>query len=409
MVKKFFRILMILPFFLVFSCSVNWFNDFNELREEEFSVSYNFYQNEEAASSENSAHFSRRYEIGRTLTLSDFPSENSSEVQKFSSEKVFLGWKFYRNSISKNTERPKSISVDENGYVTALYVSSSPYDFVADWGNPAEYTVKHLQQNISDDEYTEFAQETKRGVIGSETEVAAKDYEGFYVVQPILQKIIQEDGSTIVEIKYNRNKYTIKFEKNGGSGDELSEITLKYGAEYTLPENNFTPPDGKHAANIWNTKNDGTGQAYKANESVKNLSSKNGDIVILYAQWEYNGHDSSGSASNPIEDAEKISFALNSNSSSTISRPAYITISSLLSGAAIKLADWKIYRNYLGVISNECTLLQSEDKNDLYSSGEISNVYIYIDDTWESGEYTLNIFAEYNGVGVSKEITVKVD
>lgn len=408
MVKRFFRVFIILPFFLAFSCSVNWFNDFNELREEEFSVNYNFYQNEESDASENSAHFSRRYEIGRTLTLSDFPDKNSSEVQKFGSEKIFLGWKFYRNSINKNTELPKSISLDENGYVSAIYVSSSPYDFIADWGNPAKYTVKHLQQDISDDEYTEFEQETKQGAIGAETEASSKDYEGFSVVQPVSQKTILEDGSTIVEIKYNRNKYTIKFDKNGGSGEELSEITLKYGAEYTLPKNNFTPPDGKYATNTWNTKNDGSGESYSERETVKNLSSKNGDIIILYAQWEYNGHDSSGSATDPIEDAGKISFTLKSDSSN-ISKPGYIRISSVLSNATVKLSGWKIYRNYLNVISDECTLLQSENEKDLYFSDEISDVYIYVDDTWASGEYTLDIFAEYNGIGVSKELTIKVD
>lgn len=80
MVKKLFHVLIILPFILSFSCSVNWFNDFNELRKEEFSVNYNFYANKEDDSSESPAYFSRRYEIGSTLSSENFPQPDDIDV-----------------------------------------------------------------------------------------------------------------------------------------------------------------------------------------------------------------------------------------------------------------------------------------------------------------------------------------
>ncbi len=411
MVKKLFYVLIILPFILIFSCSVNWFNDFNELRKEEFSVNYNFYANKEDATSEFPAYFSRRYEIGGTLSSEKFPQPDDIDVQKIASEKVLLGWKFYRKSGSKSSEFPDSLILDENDYVSQIYVSSSCYDFVADWGKLAKYIIKHFKQDISDDNYSEVESdlETKEGVVGAETEASAKDYEGFTLSQPIEQQIILEDGSTIVEIKYNRNKYTVKFDKNGGSGTEIPDRTEKYDVEFELPEHNFAAPDGYRAAEkMWNTEKDGSGTSYDANQTVKNLSVKNDDVVILYAQWQKDEHNSSGVASNPIEDAGKISFALNSGNSGDVSKSSFIKISSTLDGVAVALSDWKVYKNYLGVSSSECVLLKSENKDDVCSSEELSDIYIYADTSWANGEYTLNISAEYNGIGVSKEITINI-
>ena len=411
MVRKIFQALIILPFILTFSCSVNWFNDFNELREEEFSVNYNFYAAEED-SSEVPAYFSRRYEIGRTLSSENFPQLDDIDVQKIAAEKVLVGWKFYRKSSNKNLELPDSIIIDENGYISQIYVSSSSYDFVADWGKLAKYIVKHLKQNLSDDKYAEVEadSETKEGVVGAETDATAKIYEGFTLSQPIEQQIILEDGSTIIEIKYDRNKYTVKFDKNGGSGTDIPDRTEKYDAEFELSEHSFVAPDGyKAAEKMWNTEKDGSGTSYDANQTVKNLSVRNDDVVVLYAQWQKEEHNSSGVATNPIENAEKISFILNSGNSEDVSKSSFIKISSILDSGVVELSDWKIYRNYLGVISNECELLKSENKYDLYSSEELSAVYIYADDNWTAGEYVLNISAEYNGIGISKDITINVN
>ena len=95
------------------------------------------------------------------------------------------------------------------------------------------YTVKHLQQNANDDGYTEVASETLSGTTGAQTAAEAKSYEHF-TAQPFLQKTIAADGSTEIEIKYNREIVTISFDSDGGSA--VAEIFGKYGATYTKPE-----------------------------------------------------------------------------------------------------------------------------------------------------------------------------
>lgn len=409
MVKKIVSAVLIFLFFLIdFSCSVNWFNDFNGLRDEEFSVVYNFYAEEES-DSENAEYFSRRYKIGENLTSNDLPQPSEPEVVNLFLGKKLLGWKFYRFSDEKSSEKPESIQLDEKGFVSNVYVSSNSFDFVAEWGKIAKFTVEHFKQTEKDDEYESFDSEEIEGVAGEKTNAAAKNIEGF-TAQKVEQQTILEDGSTLVEIKYDRNKYIVKFDKNGGSGSEIPEISAKYDIEFDLPENVFDAPSGYCAAQkAWNTEKDGSGLYYGANEKVKNLSVENNAVVTLYAQWKIDGHGNSGSASNPVENAKKIEIKLNPESSASISKLSYINISSLLLDSAVNLTDWKVSRSYLGIVSDECALLKSENAGDSYSGEEISSLYIYVDESWLTGEYVLNISAEYNGIGISKEITVEIE
>lgn len=232
MVNKSLFLLILLSLLFVFSCSVNWFSDFDEIREEEFSVTFNFYK------AEDSSFFTRRYMIGTTLASENLPKANDQEVLKFADGNVLVGWKFYRNTVSNSTEIPDYIKIDEKtGYVSEIYVSSSSFDFLADWGKMAEYKVYHFVQNEDDDEYTLKESEALEGVVGAQTEAALKDYEGF-TAQSLIQTVISEDGSACVEIKYDRNKYTVKLDGNGASG-KIPDISAKYGVEFTLPENTF--------------------------------------------------------------------------------------------------------------------------------------------------------------------------
>ena len=73
-----------------------------------------------------------------------------------------------------------------------------------------KYTVIHWQENANDENYSFKESETKTGTTGEETKAAAKRYEGF-TAQAVTQQIIAGDGSTIVNVYYERNAYTITF------------------------------------------------------------------------------------------------------------------------------------------------------------------------------------------------------
>ena len=73
-----------------------------------------------------------------------------------------------------------------------------------------KYTVIHWQENANDDEYSFKESEPKTGTTGEKTDAKAKSYEGF-TAQTVTQQTIAGDGSTIVNVYYKRNVYTITF------------------------------------------------------------------------------------------------------------------------------------------------------------------------------------------------------
>ena len=96
-----------------------------------------------------------------------------------------------------------------------------------------EFTVKHYQQNVSNDYYTLSATEPKKGYTESEVgENLAKNYEGFYSLLYDTSTKIAADGSTVVEIYYDRYYYLMNFNLDGGYGVE--PIYARYGAPISV-------------------------------------------------------------------------------------------------------------------------------------------------------------------------------
>ena len=94
------------------------------------------------------------------------------------------------------------------------------------------YTVIHYQQNLNDDNYTEATRETKQGLTNSSVPDVAKTYEGFYAL--LYEKpTIAADGSTLVEVYYDRYYYLMNFDLGGGYGVE--PIYARYGAPISVP------------------------------------------------------------------------------------------------------------------------------------------------------------------------------
>lgn len=97
---------------------------------------------------------------------------------------------------------------------------------------PAEvdFTVKHYRQNVSNDGYTLANTETKKGYTESAVGegLAKTDDTGFYSLLYDTTTKIAADGSTVVEIYYDRYYYLMNFNLDGGYGVE--PIYARYGA-----------------------------------------------------------------------------------------------------------------------------------------------------------------------------------
>lgn len=135
----------------------------------------------------------------------------------------FAGW-----TGSNGTTPQTSVSIAKG--------STGDKSYTANWtpSNDTHYTVKHWQQNVADDDYTEVTADaqTLQGTTDTYTEAEAKNYTGF-TAQTFTQGKINGDGSTIVHIYYNRISYTVTWKDMIPSPQTLQEQSLRYGA--TIP------------------------------------------------------------------------------------------------------------------------------------------------------------------------------
>ena len=133
-----------------------------------------------------------------------------------------------------------------------------------------KYTVIHWQENANDNKYSSKDIEIKSGTTGAKTAATAKsskdeDYQGF-TAQKIEQKTIAGDGSTIVNIYYKRNVYTVKFYSNYGRKEYTDlRITAKYGANIS---DKWPTRDGSRS---WSVTSDTNKGPYQLNIDIMPL------------------------------------------------------------------------------------------------------------------------------------------
>lgn len=95
------------------------------------------------------------------------------------------------------------------------------------------FTVRHYQQNTDNDNYTLVNTEPKTGYTNAQVgdKLAAADT-GFYSLLYDTTVRIAADGSTVIDIKYDRYYYLLNFDLDGGYGVE--PIYARYGAPVSV-------------------------------------------------------------------------------------------------------------------------------------------------------------------------------
>lgn len=171
------------------------------------------------------------------------------------------------------------------------------------------FTVNHYLQNVADNNYTLDVSEHVEGF--TESEVGgdlAETYPGFAALLYNTKAKVAADGSTVVEIYYDRNYYMMSFNLDGGYGVE--PIYARFGASVkvenptkpgytfngwepqvpaTMPVNGgtyaakWTKQDSKYQIQYWQENADDDGYSYVESETV---TAATGDVV------NYNGNKS---------------------------------------------------------------------------------------------------------------------
>ncbi len=105
-----------------------------------------------------------------------------------------------------------------------------------------------------------------------------------YYNKQSVKNLTATHGATItLYAQWDTNSYTIAFNGNGNTGGTTSSMTMKFDVAKNLNKNGYTRTG--YTFSKWNTKSDGSGTNYTNQQSVKNLTTVNGGIFYLYAQW----------------------------------------------------------------------------------------------------------------------------
>lgn len=152
---------------------------------------------------------------------------------------------------------------------------------------PAEvnFTVKHYQQNTDNDNYTLADTETRTGYTESEVGagLAKTSYEGFTALLYDTTTKIAADGSTEVEIYYDRNYYLLSLDLAGGWGAD--PIYARYGAVISLS----SPTKPGYTFGGWNPTAP-TNMPAKNQTLTANWTASNVEYRVQY--WQENANDS---------------------------------------------------------------------------------------------------------------------
>lgn len=104
----------------------------------------------------------------------------------------------------------------------------------------------------------------------------------FSVVEDESDKVLH---STVLEVSVKEKIYTVVYNANGGSGT-MSDSTHTYGVAKALNSNKFTRTGYTFLG--WSKSSTATTATYTDKQSVKDLTSKDGGTVTLYAVWKKN-------------------------------------------------------------------------------------------------------------------------
>lgn len=169
-------------------------------------------------------------------------------------------------------------AVQENVTVTLYYVAGT-----------AKYTVYHYYQNLEDNQYALDPTIVElTGDIDDYTRAVANHKPG-YRCKGIPQTTIAADGSTKVEIYYDREYYTVTFDVNGGI-DGPEPIYAKYGTTFDVSEVK-EPKRAGYQFLGWSPELSGTVTIEKSVTYVAQWEAEKGHADYTIVLWGQNAND----------------------------------------------------------------------------------------------------------------------
>ena len=108
-------------------------------------------------------------------------------------------------------------------------------------------------------------------------------FEGWFNGEEKLTAETVISGDVIYTAQWSPITYTIAFSGGEGGQGAMDSISATYDQEVTLPKNTFTRPG--YYFNGWSASSGASSGSYADEKPVKNLTTKQGETVTLYAAW----------------------------------------------------------------------------------------------------------------------------
>ena len=158
------------------------------------------------------------------------------------------------------------------------------------------FTVEHYQQNLNDDKYTKCDTVTKTGFTESPVgENLAETYEGFTVQPYDTTTKIAADGSTVVQIYYDRNYYLLNLDLAGGWGAD--PIYARYGTPVKVTD----PTKPGYTFGGWNPALPGTITGDSTHVAQWNAGTANYTVQYWQENADDDGYSLARKSNNPDE------------------------------------------------------------------------------------------------------------
>lgn len=172
------------------------------------------------------------------------------------------------------------------------------------------FTVNHYLQNVADNNYTLDKTEHVDGYTGSEVGGdLAKAYPGFAALLYNTKAKVAADGSTVVEIYYDRNYYMMSFNLDGGYGVE--PIYARYGASVEVG----SPTKPGYTFNGWEPTVPTTVPAENTTYKAKWQAEKTAKVSVVV--WGENADDEGYSYIKSVETTAPVGSTLTAVPSGT--------------------------------------------------------------------------------------------
>lgn len=142
---------------------------------------------------------------------------------------VFAGWSADPDGEGTLYEAGAAGTLKQD---TLLY---AVWEEVFDGPKTASYRVEHYCQNLTGEDYARMDDDTEdfTGTAGEEVQAQPKTYTGFTVnlshPSGKSKGKVEEDGSLVLKLYYDRNIYEVDFDLNGGQGTAPASQKIRYG------------------------------------------------------------------------------------------------------------------------------------------------------------------------------------